>query len=138
MLFDFKFEGNLADNPELRFTPSGKAVCNLRVAHNTRRFDKAKNEWADGPTVWINVSCWEKLAERVAEGLRRGDTVLVEGRNDLTARAYMSKEDEKPAASLQVTAANVHLSFRFRPAVSQAPLPQHSSASGFTNDEPPF
>jgi single-strand DNA-binding protein len=116
MLFSFVFEGNLATEPELRFTPSGKAVCSMRVGHNTRRYDSGKSEWVNGPTMWVNVTAWEKLAERLVESLRKGDTVIVETRDDLNARAYTPRDGGDPAASLQVTAANVSLSLRFKPA----------------------
>ena len=61
-MFDFKFEGNLAADAEFHFTPTGKAVTTLRVAHNTRRRN-AQGEWSDGPTMWVRVTAWEKLAE---------------------------------------------------------------------------
>ena len=140
MLFNFVFEGNLATDPELRFTPSGKAVCQLRVGHNTRRYDTAKGEWANGQTMWVNVTAWERLAERLVESLRKGDTVIVETRDDLTARAYTSRTDDEPAASLQVTAANVSLSMRFKPASSSAELAGARTGADdpWGGDEPAF
>ncbi|MEU7925092.1 single-stranded DNA-binding protein [Micromonospora sp. NPDC049107] len=118
MLFSFTFEGNLADEPELRFSPAGKAVCKLRVGHNTRRRTTA-GEWVNGPTMWVTVTCWEALAERVAESTKKGDTVIVDARDDLSVWAYLNQSTEKPAGQLQVTAANVALSMRFAPAQSQ-------------------
>jgi len=118
MLFSFTFEGNLGDDPELRFTPSGRAVCRMRVGHNTRRRNSA-GEWVNGPTMWVTVTAWEDLAERLAESLRRGDTVIVEARDDLSVWAYLNQNTDKPVGQLQVTAANVALSMRFNPAVSQ-------------------
>jgi single-strand DNA-binding protein len=139
MLFNLVIEGNLAAEPELRVTPAGKSVCNLRVAHNTRRFDTAKQEWVNGKTTWVDVTVWETLAERLAKSLKQGDTVIVEGR-DLTARAYMGR-DEKAAATLQVTAVNVALSMRYKPASSGALVTAGAPtedpwANG--GDEPPF
>jgi single-strand DNA-binding protein len=116
MQFQLTFEGNLGSAPELRFTPAGKAIAKLSVGHSTRR-RTAAGEWVDGPTVWIEVTCWETLAERVAT-LNRGDTVLVEARDDLTAWAYLNQNTDKPAARLQVTAANVAVSMRFAAAQS--------------------
>jgi single-strand DNA-binding protein len=112
MLFNFTFEGNLGDEPELRFTPTGKAVCKLRVGHNTRRRNTA-GEWANGPTMWVTVTVWEALAEHVATSLHKGDTVIVEGRDDLSVWAYLNQSTDKPAGQLQVSAANVARSLRF-------------------------
>src|SRR5690242_13853546 len=117
MLFTFAFEGNLGDAPELRFTPAGKAICKLRVGHNTRR-RSAAGEWVNGPTMWVAVTAWEDLAERIAEHLHKGDTVIVEARDDLAVWAYLNQASEKPAGQLQVTAANVALSMRFKAATT--------------------
>ena len=120
MLFNFTFEGNLAADPEMRITPTGRTMCRMRVGHNTRR-RTSNGDWQNGPTMWITVTAWEALAERVAKHLRRGDTVVVEARDDLSAWAYLDQDDQKPAAQLQVTAANVALSLRFRAATAQSP-----------------
>ncbi|MFF5230261.1 single-stranded DNA-binding protein [Dactylosporangium sp. NPDC000521] len=117
MLFNFSFEGNLAEAPELRFTPSGKAVAKMRVGHNTRRRNTA-GEWVNGPTMWVTVTVWEDLAERVAEHLRTGDTVIVDCRDDLSVWAYHNQHTDKPAGQLQVTASNVALSMRFNAATA--------------------
>jgi single-strand DNA-binding protein len=120
MLFNFVFEGNLSEDPELRFTPSGRAACRLRVAHNTRRRN-ADGEWKNGPTMWVTVTAWEALAERIAETLRKGDTIVVEARDDLSVWAYINRVSEEAAGQLQCTAANVSLSMRFNPAKSERP-----------------
>jgi single-strand DNA-binding protein len=116
MLFNLTFEGNLAEDPELRFTPTGRAVCKIRVGHNTRR-RTTNGDWGNGPTTWITVTCWETLAERVAE-LHRGDTVIVDARDDLSIWVYLNQTSNAPAGQLQVTAANVALSMRFAAASS--------------------
>ncbi len=116
MQFTFTFEGNLAADPELRFTPTGKAICKLRVGHNTRRRNTA-GEWVNGPTMWVTVTAWEVLAERAAE-LRKGDTVIIDARDDLSVWAYTNQENNAPAGQLQVTAANISLSLRFKSAQS--------------------
>ncbi len=118
MQFTFTFEGNLAADPELRFTPTGKAICKLRVGHNTRRRTTA-GEWVNGPTMWVTVTAWETLAERAAE-LRKGDTVIIDARDDLSVWSYTNQENNAPAGQLQVTAANISLSLRFKPAQSVA------------------
>jgi single-strand DNA-binding protein len=117
MQFTLTLEGNLGSAPELRFTPAGVAVARMSVGHNTRRRNQA-GEWVNGPTMWIDVTCWRELAERVAR-LSKGDTVIVDARDDLSAWPYLAKADNKPAARLQVTATNVAVSLRFADATAQ-------------------
>jgi single-strand DNA-binding protein len=117
MQFDLTIEGNVAEAPELRFTPSGKALCKFRLGHNTRR-RTAAGEWVDGPTIWFTVAVWEALAERVAESIRKGDTVTVQSRSDLSVFAYINQTSGKAAGELQISAANVALSLRFNTAGS--------------------
>jgi single-strand DNA-binding protein len=85
--------GNLVDDPELRFTPSGQAVANFRVASTPRFLDKATNEWKDGESLFLSCSVWRQAAENVAETLQRGMRVIVQGR--LKQRSYETKEGEK-------------------------------------------
>jgi single-strand DNA-binding protein len=130
MQFDLTFEGNVAEQPELRFTPSGNALCKFRVGHNTRRQNNA-GEWVNGPTVWFTVTAWRDLAERIAESIRKGDTVIVNARNDLSVFAYTNQTSGNAAAEVQVTAANVAISLRFAEAQSRRkPKP----AAGVDND----
>ena len=63
--------GNLTDNPELRFTPSGAAVANFTVASTPRSFNKQSNEWEDGEAMFLRCSIWRQAAENVAESLER-------------------------------------------------------------------
>jgi single-strand DNA-binding protein len=85
--------GNLVDDPELRFTPSGAAVANFRIASTPRIFDKATNEWKDGEGLFLSCSVWRQVAENVAESLSKGTRVIVSGR--LKQRSYETKEGEK-------------------------------------------
>jgi single-strand DNA-binding protein len=85
--------GNLTDDPELRFTPSGAAVANFTVASTPRFLDKATNEWKDGDALFLRCSIWRQAAEYVAESLQRGTRVIVQGR--LRQRSYETKEGEK-------------------------------------------
>jgi single-strand DNA-binding protein len=71
--------GGLVDLPEMRFTPSGKAVINFRLA-GKKRIKDANGQWTDGDPIYLTVSAWEKLAENAAETLtRKGQRVTVEG-----------------------------------------------------------
>src|SRR4051794_41938212 len=85
--------GNLTNDPELRFTPSGAAVANFTVASTPRNFDRQSNEWKDGETLFMRCSVWREAAENVAESLTRGTRVIVSGR--LRSRTYDTKEGEK-------------------------------------------
>ena len=69
--------GNLTRDPEVRYLPSGQAVCDLGVAVNERV--KKDNEWVDQPT-FLDVTFWEKQAETAGQYLRKGNPVLVEGK----------------------------------------------------------
>jgi hypothetical protein len=69
--------GNLTNDPELRFTPSGAAVANFTVASTPRLLDKATNEWKDGDALFMRCSIWRQAAENVAESLQRGARVIV-------------------------------------------------------------
>lgn len=85
--------GNLTDDPELRFTPSGAAVANFRVASTPRVFDRASGEFKDGETLFLNCRVWRDYAENTAESLSRGTRVVVYGR--LVSRSFETKEGEK-------------------------------------------
>ncbi|QBI56719.1 single-stranded DNA-binding protein [Streptomonospora litoralis] len=85
--------GNLVDDPELRFTPSGAAVANFRVASTPRIFDRQSGEWRDGESMFLTCSVWRQYAENVAESLQRGMRVIVQGR--LKQRSFETKEGEK-------------------------------------------
>lgn len=85
--------GNLTDDPELRFTPSGAAVANFTIASTPRTFDKDTQQWEDGDTLFLRCSVWKRKAENVAESLQRGYRVIAQGR--LKQRSYETKEGEK-------------------------------------------
>ncbi len=85
--------GNLVDDPELRFTPSGAAVANFRIASTSRTFDKQTNEWKDGDALFLSCAVWRQAAENVAESLQKGMRVVVQGR--LKSRQYETREGEK-------------------------------------------
>jgi single-strand DNA-binding protein len=85
--------GNLVDDPELRFTPSGAAVANFRIASTPRTFDRQSNEWKDGEALFLSCAVWRQAAENVAESLQKGMRVVVQGR--LKARSFETREGEK-------------------------------------------
>jgi len=85
--------GNLVAEPELRFTPSGAAVANFRVASTPRYFDKNANEFRDGDSLFLSCAVWRQYAENVAESLQKGMRVIVTGR--LKQRTYETQQGEK-------------------------------------------
>jgi single-strand DNA-binding protein len=94
--------GNLGADPELRYTPSGKAVAELRVAVNDRSRGP-DGEWQE-ETQWFRVELWEQAAERAAERLRKGHKIFAEGA--LRAREWEGKDGQK-RTSLEIRFARV-------------------------------
>ena len=145
--------GNLTNDPELRFTPSGSAVANLTVASTPRTFDKNRNEWVDGETLFMRCSIWKEPAENVAESLTKGTRVIVTGR--LKSRSYETKEGEKRTVielevdeigpSLRYASAKVTKAQRggntgaYDPIANRQPQPATAGTWGDgTDNEPPF
>ena len=85
------FVGNLVDDPELRYTPTGMAVATCRVAVQDRKQDNGK--WVDGETSFVTVTIWRGRAENVAESLTKGTRVIVVGRGK--QRNYETKDGDK-------------------------------------------
>ena len=121
--------GNLGADPELRYTPSGKAVTNLRVAVNDNR-KGPDGEWIE-ETLWFRVSVWEQAAERMAEQLRKGNKVYAEGQ--LRAREYEARDGQKRTSLELAFARVVNLERRGRDEEGGAP----GSAGASFDDAPP-
>ena len=85
--------GNLTADPELRWTQSGAAVADFTVASTPRTYDRNAGEWRDGDTLFMRCSVWRETAENVAESLRKGMRVIVQGR--LTQRSYETQQGER-------------------------------------------
>ena len=83
--------GNVVDDPELRFTNTGIAVANLRMAV-TQRIQQ-DGEWRDGDTSFLKVNVWRSQAEHLADSLGKGDRVMVTGR--LRQRSWETPEGDK-------------------------------------------
>ncbi|HIW63884.1 MAG TPA: single-stranded DNA-binding protein [Candidatus Stackebrandtia excrementipullorum] len=150
--------GNLTEDPELRYTPSGAAVAKFRVASTPRTFDRASGEWRDGEAMFLSCNAWRNLAENVAETLSRGSRVIVQGR--LRQRSFETREGEKRTV-FELEADEIGPSLRYATAKVQkvsrgggggarsgsapsddpwataTPAPSGRSGGGF-DDEPPF
>jgi single-strand DNA-binding protein len=143
--------GNLVDDPELRFTPSGQPVAKFRIASTPRFYDKAAGEWKDGDTLFLTVNVWRQQAESVAESLTRGSRAIVTGR--LRQRSYETKEGEKRTvyeleadeigASLRNASAKITRTTRTtaaaaKPATGGDGDTWSDEGTGSYTDEPPF
>jgi single-strand DNA-binding protein len=96
--------GNLTQDPELRHLGSGTAVCELRVAVNSRRKDGSTGEWVDKPN-YFNVTVWGAQGENCANYLSKGRPVAVEGRLDW--REWEAKEGGGKRQAVQIVANSV-------------------------------
>jgi single-strand DNA-binding protein len=94
--------GNLTQDPELRHLGSGTAVCELRVAVNTRR--KEGNDWVDKPN-YFNVVVWGAQGENCAQYLSKGRPVAIEGRLDW--REWEAKDGSGKRQAVQIVANSV-------------------------------
>src|SRR5699024_10137384 len=87
--------GNVGD-VQLKFTPNGKAVCEVSVAENNNRKNEQTGQWETESTTWRRVSFWENQAEAVANEIQKGDRVIVAG--DEKLREYERKDGSKGAS----------------------------------------
>ncbi len=148
--------GNLTDDPELRFTPSGAAVARFRIASTPRYLDRQSGEWRDGEPLFLSCSMWRQPAENLAESLTRGARVIVAGR--LRQRSYETREGEKRTV-IELEADEIGPSLRYATATVRkmdrtggrpagrtdvrdddpwqtVPAPANAGPAG--DDEPPF
>ena len=95
--------GNVGRDPELRYTPSGAAVCDFSVAVSRRWTDRNSNEQRE-KTTWFRVSAWRNLAETANQYVHKGMQVMVAG--EIDASAYAG-QDGQPRASLELTARDI-------------------------------
>jgi single-strand DNA-binding protein len=123
--------GNLTDDPELRFTPSGAAVANFTVASTPRVFKRESNSWEDGDTLFMRCSVWRQYAENVAESLNRGARVIVSGR--LKQRSYETREGEKRTV-VELEVEEIGPALRY--ATAKVQRTQRSGTGGFGGGQP--
>ena len=131
------FVGNVTAEPELKFTPTGKAVASLSVACNPRRYDATQGTWMDGTPVFWQCEVWGSLGENAVESLHKGDRVLVSGR----VKAYTWTPSEGPNAGteqrrMQVVVDEIGPSLRF--VTSKLNKAERSAAEPTGTEEPPF
>lgn len=138
--------GNLGRDPEVRYTPNGAAVCNLRIA-TTRNWKSRDSGERQEETEWHSVVLYDRQAEVAGEYLKKGRPVYIEGR--LKTRKWQDKDGqdryttEIVAESMQLLGGKDEQSAPQRPAPrpvpSQRPAPA-KSGTGFDDmdDDIPF
>ena len=102
--------GNIVEDPELRYTPSGQPVVRFRVASTPRFYDKASGEWKDGETLFLTCQAWRQPAGHAAESLNRGTRVIVAGR--LRQRSYEAKDGSGKRTVYELEADEIGVSLR--------------------------
>jgi single-strand DNA-binding protein len=127
--------GNLTEDPELRFTPSGAAVASFRLAVTPRI--RQGDQWTDGETSFFRVNAWRALSENVAESLTKGARAVVIGR--LRMRSWETPEGEKRSV-VEVEADEVGASLKFATAKPERAKAKTAAGAkgGQSDDEPPF
>ena len=142
--------GNLTKDPELRHTPSGNAVCKLRIAVNTRQKDQQTGEWGDKPN-YFDVTVWGNQGESCAQFLAKGRPVAIDGRLDW--REWDTQDGTKRQA-VEIIADNVQFlgsrdggggegaaaggGNQFVPAAAAAESSNADFAQGGADDDIPF
>lgn len=120
--------GNLTDDPELKFTPSGAAVANFTVAQTPRTFDRQTNEWKDGEANFFRCAVWRDQAENVAESLQKGQRVIVTG--NLRIRNF-ERQDGSRGTSVEIQVDEVGPSLRWATAKSAKASRSGGGGGGF-------
>lgn len=126
---DVTLVGNLARDPELRFTASGLAVCNFGIAVNRKYTDPGTGKTTD-TVSFFEVVCWRELAENVAETLGKGSGAIVAGR--LEQRSWETQEGEK-RYKVEVVAEAVGPNLRW----ATATVEKNQPSGGYVRDAPP-
>jgi single-strand DNA-binding protein len=126
--------GNLTNDAELRFTPSGAAVANFTVASTPKTFDRNSNEFKDGETLFMRCAAWKEMGESVAESLTKGTRVVVTGR--LKSRSYDTKEGEKRTV-IELEVDEIGPSLRYATA-KVARTQRNNNSSGFAQQPSGF
>jgi single-strand DNA-binding protein len=126
------FIGNLTEDPELRFTQSGAAVCTIRLASNRKWTGRDGQEGEE--TTFLNVNMWRELAENVAETFSKGDRAVAIGR--LRVRSYENREGQTVWVT-EIEADEVAPSLRWSKATINRTGGGSSGSSGSSVAPPP-
>lgn len=100
--------GTVINDLRRRTTADGSELISFRVASNERRFDRAAEQWVDGDTLYVNVTCWRRLVTGVGAALGKGDPVIVTGR--LHTRTYEVEGQRRWSTELEASSVGIDLS----------------------------
>lgn len=112
--------GNLTDEPELRTTRNGDAVCNVNIASNTRQYNSQSGQREDGDTLYMRGTIWRDMAQHCAQSLHKGMRVIAQGR--LQQRSYQAKDGSNRTV-IEMTVDEIGPSLRY--ATAQVQRIQH-------------
>jgi single-strand DNA-binding protein len=136
--------GNVAGDPDLRYSPNGVAVVGFTVASTPREKDKNSGKWVDKETLWVRVTAFRDDAVNAAESLVKGSRVVVTGR--LSQESWETKEGEK-RTTMKLIADEIGASLKWatvtinkpeRGAARPSAPADDPWASAPPEDEPPF
>ena len=146
--------GNIASDPELRYTPQGHAVVTFSVACNKRRWDQQQNQWVDDSVTFLRCEAWGNLATNTADTIAKGMPVVITG---TLRQDNWETKNATIGPNLAYTVANVHRATTNNNAGQQTHTRNQSPTGGFgqqdacnsqpqntggfaqsDNEEPPF
>lgn len=136
--------GNVVSEPELRYTKSGAAVANIRVASTPRVFDAQTKQWTDGEPLFLTCHAWREMAENVMETLAKGMRVIVTGR--LRQTSWETRDGER-RTGFEIDADDIGPSLRFaaaqvtrnpRNSGGKGPAAGPFAADNEAREQPPF
>ena len=139
--------GNLTDEPELRTTRNGDAVCNVNIASNTRQYNSQSGQWEDGDTLYMRGTIWRDMAQHCAQSLHKGMRVIAQGRlrqhsyqaQDGTNRTVVELQVDEIGPSLRYATAQVQRIQHgggFQPAQNQQQAAPAQTATQGTGADP--
>jgi single-strand DNA-binding protein len=125
-------EFRLAADPELRFSPAGMAVSNVRLVASSRKLNKETDKWEDDKTCWIDGVVFKDHAEHVAESLRKGDLVVVTGH--IQTDEWEKDGEKRSKIAMVIDAIGPALRFRDVPRGQDAERTQGGAATPAAED----
>lgn len=112
--------GNLAADPELRYTPKGQAIVEFSIADTPRHLNPATQKWEEGEANWFRVTAWDDYAKNIAASLKKGAQVIVIGR--IGTSSYVDRNNENRTAQ-KIQAEHVGPALRFATATVERQRP---------------
>lgn len=112
--------GRVAGDLRQRRTKDGLKVVSFRMISNERRYDRDNEQWVDGKSLSLNVTCWRRLADGVFTSLGKGDPVIATGR--LSLREYEFEGQRRTSVELDANAVGPDLSWCTADVQRQRPL----------------